>query len=87
MWAAGIVGIDLKLPEGFQFDMTADSLGCACSARASRGKYENVRDGCLAERDFPKLTGSAASRHRPVFIEIRQGFRFCRVRAKAPQHA
>src|SRR5437660_244298 len=55
------VAIELRLPVGvFSLEMTADSLVLRMLCSRSRVNLRNIRDGFLAERDFPKLTGSAA---------------------------
>src|SRR5437879_852541 len=52
------VAIDQKIPVGvFSLEMTADSLVLRMLCSRSRVNMRNVRDGFLAEREFPKLTG------------------------------
>ncbi|MGN6644033.1 MAG: DnaB-like helicase C-terminal domain-containing protein, partial [Verrucomicrobiota bacterium] len=44
----------------------------------------NIRDGFLAERDFPKLTGSAGKlANAPLFIDDSSGLSILQMRAKA----
>jgi replicative DNA helicase len=48
----------------------------------------NVRDGFLAERDFPKLTGSAGKlANAPLFIDDTSGLSILQLRAKARRMA
>src|SRR5437879_6860868 len=52
------VAIELRLPVGvFSLEMTANSLVLRMLCSRSRVNLRNVRDGFLAEREFPKLTG------------------------------
>src|SRR4051812_43632595 len=54
------VAIEQKLPVGvFSLEMTSESLVLRMLCSRSRVNLRNVRDGFLAERDFPKLTGAA----------------------------
>ncbi len=48
------------MPVGvFSLEMTADQLVLRMLCSRSRVNLRNMRDGFLAERDFPKLTGAA----------------------------
>jgi replicative DNA helicase len=48
----------------------------------------NVRDGFLAERDFPKLTGAAGKlANAPLFIDDSSGLSILQLRAKARRMA
>jgi replicative DNA helicase len=50
----------------------------------SRVNLRSIRDGFLAERDFPKLTGSAGKlANAPVFIDDSSGLSILQLRAKA----
>ena len=52
------VAIEQQLPVGvFSLEMTAESLVLRMLCSRSRVNLRNVREGFLAERDFPKLTG------------------------------
>src|SRR5947207_484150 len=52
------VAIDQRLPVGvFSLEMSASSLVLRMLCSRSRVNLRNVREGFLAERDFPKLTG------------------------------
>src|SRR5581483_1991740 len=54
------VALEAKLPVGvFSLEMTAESLVLRMLCSRSRVNLRNVREGFLAERDFPKLTGAA----------------------------
>src|ERR1700678_1060423 len=54
------VALELKVPVGvFSLEMTADQLVLRMLCSRSRVNLRNIRDGFLAERDFPKLTGAA----------------------------
>src|SRR5882724_6385400 len=54
------VSIEQRLPVGvFSLEMTSESLVLRMLCSRSRVNLRNVRDGFLAERDFPKLTGAA----------------------------
>jgi replicative DNA helicase len=79
------VAVDLGLPVGvFSLEMTADSLVLRMLCSRSRVNLRNVRDGFLAERDFPKLTGSAGKLSRaPLFIDDSSGLSILQMRAKA----
>jgi len=79
------VAIDLQLPVGvFSLEMTAESLVLRMLCSRSRVNMRNVRDGFLAERDFPKLTGSAGKlANAPLFIDDASGLSILQLRAKA----
>jgi replicative DNA helicase len=79
------VAIDLKLPVGvFSLEMTADSLVLRLLCSRSRVNLRSIREGFLAERDFPKLTGSAGKlSSAPLFIDDTSGLSILQLRAKA----
>ena len=79
------VSIDLKLPVGvFSLEMTSESLVLRMLCSRSRVNMRNVRDGFLAERDFPKLTGAAGKlATAPLFIDDSSGLSILQLRAKA----
>ncbi len=79
------VAIDQKIPVGvFSLEMTADSLVLRMLCSRSRVNMRNVRDGFLAERDFPKLTGAAGKlANAPLFIDDSSGLSILQLRAKA----
>src|SRR5438552_7340490 len=65
------IAIELRLPVGvFSLEMTAESLVLRMLCSRSRVNLRNIRDGFLAERDFPKLTGSAGKlAGAPLYID------------------
>ncbi|HEV2210786.1 MAG TPA: replicative DNA helicase [Verrucomicrobiae bacterium] len=79
------VAITQALPVGvFSLEMSADSLVLRMLCSHSRVNLRNVREGFLAERDFPKLTGSAGKlAHAPLFIDDSSGLSILQLRAKA----
>src|SRR5438477_5141834 len=83
------VAIDLRLPVGvFSLEMTSDSLVLRMLCSRSRVNLRNVRDGFLAERDFPKLTGAAGKlANAPLFIDDSSGLSILQLRAKARRMA
>jgi replicative DNA helicase len=83
------VSVEQKLPVGvFSLEMTADSLVLRMLCSRSRVNLRNVRDGFLAERDFPKLTGAAGKlANAPLFIDDSAGLSILQLRAKARRMA
>jgi replicative DNA helicase len=79
------VSIDQQLPVGvFSLEMTAQSLVLRMLCSRSRVNLRNVREGFLAERDFPKLTGAAGKlANAPLFIDDSSGLSILQFRAKA----
>ncbi|HLH52929.1 MAG TPA: replicative DNA helicase [Verrucomicrobiae bacterium] len=79
------VAIDAKLPVGvFSLEMTSESLVLRMLCSRSRVNLRNVREGFLAERDFPKLTGAAGKlAGSPLFIDDSSGLSILQLRAKA----
>jgi replicative DNA helicase len=79
------VAIEQRLPVGvFSLEMTADSLVLRMLCSRSRVNLRNVREGFLAERDFPKLTGSAGKlASASLFIDDSSGLSILQLRAKA----
>src|SRR6266404_517094 len=79
------VAIDLRLPVGvFSLEMTSESLVLRMLCSRSRVNLRNVRDGFLAERDFPKLTGAAGKLAKaPLFIDDSSALSILQLRAKA----
>src|SRR2546428_13634078 len=77
--------IDLKLPVGvFSLEMTAESLVLRILCSRSRVNLRNIREGFLAERDFPKLTGAAGKlASAPLFIDDSSALSILQLRAKA----
>jgi replicative DNA helicase len=83
------VAIEQRLPVGvFSLEMTADSLVLRMLCSRSRVNMRSVREGFLAERDFPKLTGSAGKlANAPLFIDDSSGLSILQMRAKARRMA
>jgi replicative DNA helicase len=79
------VAIEERLPVGvFSLEMTSESLVLRMLCSRSRVNLRNVREGFLAERDFPKLTGAAGKlANAPLFIEDSSGLSVLQFRAKA----
>jgi replicative DNA helicase len=79
------VAIEQRLPVGvFSLEMTSESLVLRMLCSRSRVNLRNVREGFLAERDFPKLTGSAGKlANAPLFIDDSSALSILQLRAKA----
>jgi replicative DNA helicase len=79
------VALDLNVPVGvFSLEMTADSLVLRMMCSRSRVNLRNVRDGFLAERDFPRMTDTATKMAKsPLFIDDSSGMSILQLRAKA----
>ena len=79
------VAIEQRLPVGvFSLEMTAESLVLRMLCSRSRVNLRNVREGFLAERDFPKLTGAAGKlANAPLFIDDSSALSILQLRAKA----
>jgi replicative DNA helicase len=79
------VALELKVPVGvFSLEMTAEQLILRMLCSRSRVNLRNIRDGFLAERDFPKLTGAAGKlAGAPLFIDDSSGLSILQLRAKA----
>src|SRR5712672_95415 len=79
------VAIELCLPVGvFSLEMTSESLVLRMLCSRSRVNLRNIRDGFLAERDFPKLTGAAGKlANAPLYIDDTPGLSILQLRAKA----
>jgi replicative DNA helicase len=79
------VAIGLRLGVGvFSLEMTSESLVLRMLCSQSRVNMRSVREGFLAERDFPKLTGAAGKlANAPLFIDDSSGLSILQLRAKA----
>ena len=79
------VAVDLKQPVGvFSLEVTADSLVLRMLCSRSKVNLRSIRDGFLAERDFPKLTGAAGKlAGSPLIIDDSPGLSILQMRAKA----
>jgi replicative DNA helicase len=77
--------VEEKLPVGvFSLEMTSESLVLRMLCSRARVNLRNVREGFLAERDFPKLTESAGKlANAPLFIDDSSGLSILQLRAKA----
>ena len=82
---AEYVSVEQRLPVGvFSLEMTAESLVLRMLCSRSRVNLRNVREGFLAERDFPKLTGAAGKlANAPLFIDDSSALSILQLRAKA----
>lgn len=81
---AEYVAIELKLPVGiFSLEMTAESLVLRMICSRARVNLKNVRDGFMAERDFPKITRTAGRLSQaPIHIDDTKGLSIMQLRAK-----
>ena len=79
------VVIDQKLPVGvFSLEMTAESLVLRMLCSRARVNLRDIREGFLAERDFPKLTGAAGKlANAALFIDDSPGLSVLQMRARA----
>lgn len=79
------VVLEEKQPVGvFSLEMTAESLVLRMLCSRARVNMRNIRDGFLAERDFPKLTGAAGKlAQAPLYIDDTAGLSILQLRAKA----
>ena len=79
------VVLEQRLPVGvFSLEMTAESLVLRMLCSRARVNLRNIRDGFLAERDFPKLTGAAGKlANAPLFIDDSAGLSILQLRARA----
>jgi replicative DNA helicase len=77
--------IEQRLPVGvFSLEMTSESLVLRMLCSRSRVNMRSIREGFLAERDFPKLTGAAGKlANAPLFIDDSSGLSILQLRAKA----
>jgi len=79
------VTLEEKQPVGvFSLEMTSESLVLRMLCSRARVNLRNIRDGFLAERDFPKLTGAAGKMAgAPLYIDDSAGLSILQLRAKA----
>ena len=77
--------MDQRLPVGvFSLEMTAESLVLRMLCSRARVNLRDIREGFLAERDFPKLTGAAGKMAgAPLFIDDSPGLSILQLRARA----
>ncbi|HOW66005.1 MAG TPA: replicative DNA helicase [Candidatus Paceibacterota bacterium] len=78
------VAVDLRLPVGvFSLEMTAESLVLRMLCSRARVNLRDIREGFLAERDFPRLTASAGKlANAPLFIDDTPGLSILQLRAR-----
>lgn len=83
------VAVQNRLPVGvFSLEMTAASLVERMICSRARVNLRNVRDGFLAERDFPKITGAAGKiQSAPLYIDDTSGLSILQLRSKARRWA
>jgi len=79
------VAMNVRQPVGvFSLEMTAQALVLRLICSNSRVNLRNVREGFLAERDFPKITAAAGRlAGAPLFIDDSSGLSILQLRAKA----
>jgi replicative DNA helicase len=79
------VAVDQRLPVGiFSLEMTAESLVLRMLCSRARVNLRDIREGFLAERDFPKLTGAAGKlASAPLFIDDSASQSILQLRARA----
>ena len=79
------VALDLKEPVGvFSLEMTSESLVLRMLCSRARVNLRSIREGFLAERDFPRLTSSAGKLSAsPLYIDDTAGLSILQLRAKA----
>ncbi|HYE29870.1 MAG TPA: replicative DNA helicase [Methylomirabilota bacterium] len=79
------VALDANIPVGvFSLEMTSASLVLRMLCSRARVNLRNIREGFLAERDFPKLTGAAGKlANAPLYIDDSSGLSILQLRAKA----
>jgi replicative DNA helicase len=82
---AEFVAINQQLPVGVvSLETTTHNLVMRMLASLARVNMRNIREGFLAERDFPKLTGAAGKLSTaPIFIEDISGISIMEMRARA----
>ncbi|MCC7373653.1 MAG: replicative DNA helicase [Verrucomicrobiales bacterium] len=79
------VAIDLQLAVGvFSLEMTAESLVLRMMCSRAEVNLRDVREGFLAERDFPRLTQAAGQiAGAPLLIDDTSGLSILQLRARA----
>ncbi|MCC6231653.1 MAG: replicative DNA helicase [Verrucomicrobiales bacterium] len=79
------VAIDLQLPVAvFSLEMTAESIVLRMMCSRAEVNLRDVREGFLAERDFPRLTQAAGQiAAAPLFIDDTSGLSILQLRARA----
>ena len=79
------VAIELQQPVGvFSLEMTAESLVLRMMCSRGEVNLRDVREGFLAERDFPRLTQAAGEiSGAPLYIDDTSGLSILQLRARA----
>lgn len=79
------VAIDVGLSVGvFSLEMTADSLILRMLCSRARVNLRDIREGFMAERDFPKLTATSGKISKaPLYIDDTAGLSILQLRARA----
>lgn len=79
------IAIDLQQPVAvFSLEMTAESLVLRMMCSRAEVNLRDVREGFLAERDFPRLTHAAGEiAGAPLFIDDTSGLSILQLRARA----
>ncbi len=79
------VAVELKLPVGvFSLEMSAPALVLRMICSRARVNLRNMREGFLADRDFPRITNAAGRlAAAPLFIDDSAGLSILQLRAKA----
>lgn len=79
------VGIDEGKGVGiFSMEMSKESLALRSLCSRARVNSRDVRDGFLAERDFPKITAAAAKLNKaPIYVADVVGLTIMELRARA----
>lgn len=82
---ADYIACEVGLPVGvFSLEMTAREVTKRMICSRARVNMRNIREGFLAERDFPKLTAASAKISKaPIYIDDTSGLSILQVRAKA----
>jgi replicative DNA helicase len=81
--------VELKAPVGvFSLEMTAESLVERMMCSRAEVNMRDIREGFIAERDFPRLTEAAQTlSHAPLFIDDTAGLSILQLRARARRMA
>lgn len=79
------VAVNLKQPVGvFSLEMSSSSLVLRLLCSLARVNLRNIREGFMADRDFPKLTRAAGQlANSPLFIDDTSALSILQLRAKA----
>lgn len=79
------IAVNQNVPVGvFSLEMSAQSLSLRMLCSRARVNLRDVREGFLAERDYPKLMGAADKiMNAPIYIDDAGGLTVMQLRAKA----